>query len=64
MSLTPAIGEALDILRGTEGCRLARMSGSGATVFGLYPDCGAAARAARAIKESRPAWWVKPTVLR
>ena len=27
---------------GTEGCRLARMSGSGATVFGLYADCRAA----------------------
>lgn len=64
LALAPAIGEALARLRGTEDCRLARMSGSGATVFGLYADCHAAARAARAVKAAEPAWWVKPTVLR
>ena len=45
-ALQPLIGEALWPAPATEGCRLARMSGSGATVFGLYDDCTAAAAAA------------------
>jgi 4-diphosphocytidyl-2-C-methyl-D-erythritol kinase len=58
------IGTALDALARTEGCRLSRMSGSGATVFGLFDDCRAAARAAKHIRGAQPGWWVKPTVLR
>jgi len=64
LKVQPLIGEALDLLRQTPGCRLARMSGSGATVFGLYDDCGAAADAAKAVRHVRPAWWVKATSLR
>ena len=64
VALAPEIGAALERLRATPGCRLARMSGSGATVFGLYGDCHEAARAAAAIRAEAPAWWVKPTLLR
>jgi len=60
----PVIGEALGLMRETEGCRLARMSGSGATVFGLYDGCEAAAEAGRQIRRLRPDWWVKATSLR
>ncbi len=60
----PVIDTVLDALRATEGCRLARMSGSGATCFGLFDDCASSARAARQIGRSHPNWWVKPTVLR
>ncbi|MBD2747196.1 4-(cytidine 5'-diphospho)-2-C-methyl-D-erythritol kinase [Microvirga sp. BT688] len=60
----PVIGEALGLMRETDGCRLARMSGSGATVFGLYDDCEAAAKAGRHILRVRPDWWVKATSLR
>ncbi|HEX2136668.1 MAG TPA: 4-(cytidine 5'-diphospho)-2-C-methyl-D-erythritol kinase, partial [Microvirga sp.] len=63
MRIEPAIAAALDALRSTSGCRLARMSGSGATVFGLYDDRAAAADAAKAIRRARPAWWVKATSL-
>ncbi len=63
LALAPVIGTALDRLRATDGCRLARMSGSGATVFGLYDDCHAAARAARSLKAAEPGWWVRPTLL-
>ena len=62
--IAPEIGVALSRLSATAHCRLVRMTGSGATVFGLYPDCHAAARAARTIRSEEPAWWVKPTVLR
>jgi 4-diphosphocytidyl-2-C-methyl-D-erythritol kinase len=64
LSVAPIIGEALDLLRADPSCHLARMSGSGASVFGLYADCRAAAAAAKAVRRARPEWWVKPTVLR
>ncbi len=63
-TVQPLIGEALGLMRETDGCRLARMSGSGATVFGLYDGCEAAARAAQKIHRLRPDWWVKATSLR
>lgn len=59
----PMIDEALACVARTEGCRLARMSGSGATVFGLYDDAQGAAEAARAILDARPDWWVEATDL-
>jgi 4-diphosphocytidyl-2-C-methyl-D-erythritol kinase len=62
--LAPAIGHALALLGATPGCRLARMSGSGATVFGLFDDCSAGATAAKLVHRARPDWWVKATVLR
>jgi len=62
--IRPEIAEVLGLVRATPGCRLARMSGSGATVFGLYEDCAAAAGAAKRIRRERPGWWVKATSLR
>jgi 4-diphosphocytidyl-2-C-methyl-D-erythritol kinase len=64
LRIQPLIGEALGLLRRTAGCRLARMSGSGATVFGLYDDCEGAAEAAKTVRRARPDWWVKATSLR
>jgi 4-diphosphocytidyl-2-C-methyl-D-erythritol kinase len=64
VAITPAVGEALAAMRATNGCRLTRMSGSGATVFGLFDDCTASASAAKALRRARPEWWVKATGLR
>jgi 4-diphosphocytidyl-2-C-methyl-D-erythritol kinase len=64
LRLAPAIGEALNLLETTPGCRLARMSGSGATVFGLFENCAEAAAAAKLIRRVKPDWWVKGTSLR
>jgi 4-diphosphocytidyl-2-C-methyl-D-erythritol kinase len=61
--LSPVVAEALDLMRRQQGCRLARMSGSGATVFGLFPSRAAAARGAKAIRAAQPRWWVKATSL-
>ena len=61
--LAPVIDEALAMLEANPGCRLARMSGSGATVFGLFDDCTASAAAAKLIRCAYPQWWVKPTVM-
>ena len=60
--LQPVIGDVLDALRRT-GARLARMSGSGATCFGLYPDADAAQRAAQGLSRDRPGWWITATTL-
>jgi 4-diphosphocytidyl-2-C-methyl-D-erythritol kinase len=62
--VAPVLGEVLAGLAALSGCRLARMSGSGATCFALFDDCRASAAAANALQKSRPGWWVKPTVLR
>jgi 4-diphosphocytidyl-2-C-methyl-D-erythritol kinase len=56
-AVAPVITEVLDVIAG-EGALIARMSGSGATCFGLYPDADGAAYAAAQIKEKAPAWWV------
>jgi len=62
--VAPQISHVLAVLAAGRGCRLARMSGSGATCFGLFENCHAAARAAAVIRRDHPGWWVKSTVLR
>lgn len=53
--LRPVIGEVLETLSALEGCRLARMSGSGATCWGLFDTPDQAERAAEHV--DRPGWW-------
>jgi 4-diphosphocytidyl-2-C-methyl-D-erythritol kinase len=55
LKLCPVVGTVLETLRAVPGCRLARMSGSGATCFALF-DTPAAAKAAAPLV-ARPAWW-------
>ena len=62
INVEPAVADVIAELRALPGCRLARMSGSGATCFGLFDRADAAA-GARLLKEKRPNWWVKATVL-
>ncbi len=61
--LEPRIGEVLRLLGATPGCALARMSGSGASCFGLYRDAGAAREAAEALAERRPGWWLRAAAI-
>ena len=55
LSLCPEVAAVLAALREVPGCLLARMSGSGATCFGLFADGAAAERAAAAVR--REGWW-------
>jgi 4-diphosphocytidyl-2-C-methyl-D-erythritol kinase len=55
LSLCPEIGMVLEALRGTPGCLLARMSGSGATCFALYETPSRAVDAAAACGWA--GWW-------
>lgn len=64
LSIAPVIEEALRALRSISDCRLARMSGSGATVFGLFDTAKAAAHASRFLQLCHPDWWIRSMVLR
>jgi 4-diphosphocytidyl-2-C-methyl-D-erythritol kinase len=54
--LAPAIGDALGTLTATGGCLLARMSGSGATCFGLFASAEVARQVAESINHA--GWWI------
>lgn len=63
LALAPAIADVLSALRENAGCRLARMSGSGATCFALFLSAAEAAAAARRLRAQFPQWWICETVL-
>ena len=58
MQLCPSIRDVLEALEKAPECRLARMSGSGPTCFGLFPSRSAASWAAELITARNPVWWV------
>ncbi|MFN4155919.1 MAG: 4-(cytidine 5'-diphospho)-2-C-methyl-D-erythritol kinase [Paracoccaceae bacterium] len=60
LALAPAIGAVSAALSAQPGCLLARMSGSGATCFGLFADASSAQAAALAVQAAQPEWWVAP----
>jgi 4-diphosphocytidyl-2-C-methyl-D-erythritol kinase len=57
----PQIDDVLKALKATSGVLLARMSGSGATCFGLYASASEAQRAAETISRRAKNWWVAAT---
>lgn len=61
ISLCPPVGDILTTLESITSCRLARMSGSGATCFGLFDTFSAAQRAAATLAHRD--WWIMPTVI-
>ncbi len=60
-ALAPEITAALDALLATDGCMVARMSGSGSACFGLYAEREETEAAAAKIAAKRPEWWVCAT---
>lgn len=60
-ALQPVIGEVLAAISALPGALFARMSGSGATCFGIFADDYACAHAAEILKKAMPGWWVAPT---
>lgn len=59
IALVPGIAEVLRAFEAQPGCALARMSGSGATCFGLFDTPAQADAAQRAL--ARAGWWVVAT---
>lgn len=61
--LHPSIAALKDEIAQLPGCRLARMSGSGGTVFGLFDAEAAAAAARDLLEEDRPGLWAEAGAL-
>jgi 4-diphosphocytidyl-2-C-methyl-D-erythritol kinase len=63
IGLEPMIADVLDALAARPDCLLARMSGSGATCFGLFENPDIAEAAAEVMQATHPTWWVRPARL-
>lgn len=61
--LEPVISDVLSAVSQLPGCRLSRMSGSGATCFGLFENTDGAAAAAAHLARQHPKWWIATTAL-
>ena len=59
IKLEPMIGEVLAAMGRTANVHLARVTGSGATVFGLFGDAAAARGAAESLGRAHPGWWIR-----
>ena len=55
--LFPEVSLMLKVIRGTSNCQLCRMSGSGATCFGLYTEKEFSTRAVDEITKNYPSCW-------
>lgn len=62
LRLAPVIADVLDALK-NNGATPVRMSGSGATCFGLFETMLDAEAAATAILAAQPGWWVRAAMI-
>jgi 4-diphosphocytidyl-2-C-methyl-D-erythritol kinase len=60
LRMCPEISDVREALLAQDGCLLARMTGSGATCFGLFANSEQARRGAEDICKKASNWWVKP----
>lgn len=64
IGIEPEVGRMLGRIRRLPGCLLSRMSGSGATCFGIFDGVAKAEEAARTLKSECQSWWVAATSIR
>jgi 4-diphosphocytidyl-2-C-methyl-D-erythritol kinase len=57
--IQPVIGEVLIAMAALPGALFTRMSGSGATCFGIFADDDCCRRGAEILKKASPGWWVE-----
>jgi 4-diphosphocytidyl-2-C-methyl-D-erythritol kinase len=62
--IAPVIATCKAALTALPGCMIGRMSGSGATCYGLFADPLAAAAAAAQLRSAHPGWWVEAAAMR
>lgn len=55
--VAPVVADVLAAIAGTKDCLLSRLSGSGATCFGIFENAATADAARTAIKAQHPNWW-------
>lgn len=63
LEIEPVIGEVIAALECAPACKLARMSGSGASCFALFEQGEEALRAAELLSADHPEWWVRAGVI-
>jgi 4-diphosphocytidyl-2-C-methyl-D-erythritol kinase len=61
--IVPQIADVTRALSTCKGALLARMSGSGATCFGIFRDKAAAMAAAEALGAEYPDWWITSAII-
>ena len=61
MTMVPEVAAVVDAISELPKCHVARMSGSGATCFGLFTDIKHADEAANHLQKAHPNWWVVAT---
>ena len=61
MAMVPEVGAVVDAISAAPHCQMARMSGSGATCFGVFADIKHANAAAERLQQAHPDWWVVST---
>ncbi len=62
-TLAPVLSATLAALTAQPDCLIARMSGSGATCFGLFANQSQAEAAAQTLRPRNPGWWITATNL-
>ncbi len=60
---TPEIGSVLNALEQLPDCMFTRMSGSGATCFGIFEEQQQAIDAVDRLRMDQPGWWTSQGVL-
>ena len=63
MAMVPEVATVVDAISAAPQNQVARMSGSGATCFGLFADVVLAKAAASYLQKAYPNWWVVATKL-
>ncbi len=58
LGIQPEIGKVIEALQGLDGALLARMSGSGATCYGIFAGEKEALAGAQRLSQSNPKWWI------
>ena len=61
--IAPVVGSVLAALRNLPFCALARMSGSGASCFGIFGSASETEIAATRLRLNHPDWWITPARL-
>ena len=61
IAMVPEVVAVVDAISATLHCQMARMSGSGATCFGLFANTEHANAAAKRLQRAHPNWWVVST---
>ncbi|MGE3143581.1 MAG: 4-(cytidine 5'-diphospho)-2-C-methyl-D-erythritol kinase [Hyphomonadaceae bacterium] len=59
VAIAPAIADVVAALRAAPGARIARLSGSGATMYALADSAAVAHEVAEGVRRQRPDWWVR-----